>query len=225
MLKTTFAVILVVGFSSWSLRLQAQNSAGAGRSADPSIAINASAKSQGMPMKISDDVLASHGFSFGDRERPTCKISGSEGACRVEAFVSGEKTTDDAGYMCKKLDRSTYLGHCVHGKLDGLSLVIADGRAKEAREAFISYFNEGRMAYPALSSYLTGDTNFGVQEKIKNYGCVYFGKWDDSAKRCGGFIAIYGADIFTESNAQKLRDGTFDLNYYRAKFLDFMQQK
>jgi hypothetical protein len=54
---------------------------------------------------------------------------------------------------------------------------------------------------------------------------VYFGKWDKSSERCALFTEIYGKDIFTESNAQKLRDGTFDLNYYRAKFLEFMQQK
>ncbi len=154
-----------------------------------------------------------------------CKISGSEGTCRVEAFIFGETRNDKDAYTCGKLDRSTYVGHCVDGKLDGLSLVIADGKKKAVREAFLSYFSEGRIAYPALKSYLSGDSNFGVREKRSSYGCVYFGKWDESTKRCAKFIEIYGRDLFTDSNAQKLRSGTFDLDYYRTKFLEFVQRQ
>ena len=218
MLRAThLAIVVVLVLSLVSLSLQAQDTSEANRASG----VNRDA----MPVNISKDVLFSHGFSFDDRQRPMCKINGPEGACRVEAFVSSEKTTDDAAYSCSKLDRSSYVGHCVHGKLDGLSLVVADGSTKPSREAFISYFHEGRIADPALRSYLTGDTNFGVQEKRRSYGCVYFGKWDESAKRCERFTEIYGTDIFTESNAQKLRDGNFDLSYYHARFLDFLQRK
>jgi hypothetical protein len=184
-----------------------------------------SSKPEAISEKISKDVLVKHGFSFDDRERHMCKIGGPEGICRVEAFVSSEKTTDHAAWTCSKLDRASYVGHCVHGKLEGLSLVVADGSTKGVKEAFISYFLEGRMAYPALTSSLAGDMNFGVQEQRKSYGCAYFGKWDRSAERCGRFAVMYGADIFTESNAQKLRDGTFDFSHYSAKFLEFLQQK
>jgi hypothetical protein len=177
------------------------------------------------PGKITKGVLNASGFAFADQPRPMCKISGPEGPCRVEAFVFGEKTTDEARYTCSKLDRATYVGHCVKGKLDGLSLVIADGSKKLTKEAYMSYFNEGRIAYPALSSFLAGDTNFGVTEKGRSYGCVYFGKWDKSTERCALFMEIYGKDLFTESNAQKLRDGNFDLDNYRVKFLEFMQRK
>jgi hypothetical protein len=201
------------------LCLQAQD--GAERSLEAS-----SSTPEAQPVKISNDVLASRGFSFNDERRPMCKISGPEGTCHVEAFVWGETTkNDEARYTCSKLDRATYVGHCVRGKLDGLSLVIADGSKKLAKEAYISYFDEGRIAYPALTSWLGGDNNFGVHEKSKGYGCVYFGKWDKSSERCELFIKIYGNDIFSEPNAQKLRDGTFDLDYYRAKFLDFVQRK
>jgi len=176
--------------------------------------------------KISNDVLASNGFSFADQSRPMCEITGPEGPCRVEAFVAGETTqNDEARFTCKKLDRATYVGHCSKGKLDGLSLVIADGSKKLAKQAYISYMREGHIAYPALTSWLAGDGNFGVEEKGKSYGCVYFGKWDKSSERCALFIQIYGKDLFTNSNAQNLRDGTFDFNNYRAKFLEFMQRK
>jgi len=121
-----------------------------------------------------------------------CKISGPEGPCRVEAFGHNETTTDTTGYTCSKLDRATYVGHCVKGKLDGLSLVIADGNKKRTKEAYMSYFNEGRIAYPALSSFLAGDINFGATEKGRSYGCIYFGKWDKSTERCALFIEIYG---------------------------------
>ena len=175
---------------------------------------------------ISNDVLASNGFSFADQSRPMCKITGTEGTCRVEAFVAGETThNDEARFTCKKLDRATYVGHCSKGKLDGLSLVIADGSKKLAKEAYISYMREGRIAYPALTSWLAGDGNFGVEENGRSYGCVYFGKWDKSSERCALFIQIYAKDLFTNSNAQNLRDGTFDLNNYRAKFLEFMHRK
>jgi hypothetical protein len=177
------------------------------------------------PVKVSKDVLASNGFTFADHERPMCKISGPEGPCRVEAFAHGETREDEARFSCSKLNRATYVGHCVKGKLDGFSLVIADGSKKLTKEAYLSYFDEGRLAYPALTSFLVGDNNLGVTEKEKSYGCVHFGKWDISSERCSLFIQIYGKDLFTESNAQKLRDGTFDLDYYRVKFLEFMQQK
>jgi hypothetical protein len=96
---------------------------------------------------------------------------------------------------------------------------------RHSKEAFISYFLKGRIAYPALTSFLDGNTNFGVDDLKRKvgkveipkrcaYGCVYFGKWDKAADRCGRFSEMYGPDIFTESSAQKLRDGTFDLNHY-----------
>ena len=83
----------------------------------------------------------------------------------------------------------------------------------------------GHIAYPALTSFLAGDNNLGVDVKRMSSGCVYFGKWDRTSERCALFTQIYGKDFFTESNAQKLRDGTFDFDKYRAKFPEFMQQK
>jgi hypothetical protein len=212
------AIVVVLVLSLVPLSLRAQD--------DVDHPLNPSSNNpEAKPVKISKDVLVSLGFSFDDRKRPMCEISGPEGTCRVEAFVFGEKTTDEAAYTCSKLDRASYVGHCVRGKLDGLSLVIADGSTKGVKEAFISYFLEGRIAYPVLTSTLTGNMNFGVQEQRKSYGCVYFGKWDRSAERCGRFTEIYGTDIFAESNAQKLRDGTFDLNHYRAKFLESLPRE
>jgi hypothetical protein len=176
--------------------------------------------------QISRNDLATRGFSFAGEPRAMCKIGGSEGPCDVEAFVWGETAKNDvARYTCGKLDRATYVGHCVKGKLNGVSLVIADGSKKLAKEAFISYFDQGRIAYPVLTSWLTGDSNFGMEEERKGVGCIYFGKWDKSSERCGLFTEVYGKDIFTESNAQNLREGTFDLDHYRAKFLDFVQRK
>jgi hypothetical protein len=175
--------------------------------------------------KLSKDALGKRGFSFDGRKHPVCTINGSEGPCGVEAFVFGEKNDDSARYTCRKLNKSNYVGHCVNGKLDGLSLVVADGEDKLSREAYISYFDQGRIAYPALTSWLTGNANFGVRQKDSSFGCVYFGKWDMSADRCAQFIEIYGRDLFTEANAEKLKDGIFDLDYYRSKFIEFVQQK
>jgi hypothetical protein len=187
-------------------------------------------------LSISKKVLLSHGFRFDDEKWPMCRVQGPEGPCDVEAFVYSEAKNDTSAHTCTKLDRSTYVGHCVHGKLEGLSWVMADGTTKYSKEAFVSYFLGGRIVYPTLTSFLAGDTNLGVQDlKCKigtleaprcGYGCVYFGKWDKSAEqRCARFSEIYGADIFTDSNAQQLRDGTFDLDHYRAKFLEFIERK
>jgi TonB family protein len=172
---------------------------------------------------VSADALNSHGFSFDDHERPMCKIEGPEGVCRVEAFVSGEKSSDSDAHSCNKLNKATYFGHCVGGKLDGLSLVIADGSSKSNKESFLSYFSRGRMAYPAVTSYFDGSLSFGVKEIMSSYGCVYFGKWDRSEERCKALIDVYGVDLFSESNAQKLRDGAFDLDRYRTRFMAYIQ--
>jgi hypothetical protein len=176
-------------------------------------------------VRLSQKILTSNGFTFADWKLPMCQISGPEGPCGVEAFQAGEANIDETRYTCMKLDQATYLGHCVNGKLDGLSLVIADGSAKRTKEAYISYFDKGRIAYPALTSFLVGNTNFGIEEKQRSSGCVFFGKWDRSDERCALFIKIYGKDLFTESNAQGLRDGTFRFDEYRSKFYEFMQQK
>jgi len=213
--RTTFLVIVIL---QALLGLQAQNNVSSPppkeSGSDPG-AVSAG---------ISKDDLVAHGFKFDGRAPPMCEVSGSEGTCHVEAFVWGEKPpSDEAAHTCTKLDRATYVGHCMHGSLNGVSLVIADGSTKLGKEAFLSYFIDGRIAYPALTSYLIGDLNFGMHDVNYGYGCVYFGKWDQSAKRCSRFTQIYGADIFTESNANKLRDGSFDLSHYRNKFLDFIQ--
>ena len=217
MLRHSTRVILVLFLLLASLHSQAQDAA------DRSLK-TPGVKADAAP-RISNDALASTGFSFANRPRPMCEISGSEGPCHVEAFVSGEIRVDEASFTCGKLDRATYVGRCFKGKLDGLTLVIADGSKKHVKEAYLSYFKQGRMAYPALTSVLAGDLNFGVAEQGRSYGCIYFGKWDKSNERCALFIKIYGTELFTESNAQKLRDGTFDLDTYRARFLEFMQRK
>jgi hypothetical protein len=194
-----------------SLRLQAQD--------------KASSTPDATTVRLSEKVLASNGFTFADRKLAMCQISGPEGPCRVEAFQSGEANIDETRFTCSKLDKATYVGHCVSGKLEGLALVIADGSTKVTKEAYISYFDKGRIAYPALTSFLTGNANFGVTEKERSYGCVYFGRWDRSDELCARFVKIYGKDLFTESNAQGLRNGTFRFDEYRARFVEFMQQR
>jgi hypothetical protein len=176
-------------------------------------------------IKLFKGVLASDKFSFGHYSLPMCAISGPEGPCGVEAFLGDEANEDESKYTCAKFDRATYVGHCVSGRLDGLSLVNVDGTKKFSKEAFISYFHEGKIAYPALTSYVSGTTNFGAQEELQSYGCVYFGEWDRSSERCSLFIEVYGKDLFSEANARAIRDGTFDLNHYRAKFIEFVEPK
>ena len=205
----------------------AEGGAPAAQLAPGSQAPAASATAQ--PVILSKDILLSRGFGFADQPRAMCSIKGPDGPCQVEAFVFGESHQDPAAYTCSKLDRASYVGHCVGGALEGVSVVIADGSTKEAREAFVSYFSMGRMAYPALTSSFNVRfaSNFGVWEKSGSYGCVYFGKWDQSTTRasCPKFMDVYGSDIFTESNAQALRDGTFNLSHYGAKFIEYAQGK
>ena len=180
------------------------------------------------PVILSKDLLLSRGFSLDDRPRPMCSIQGPDGPCQVEAFVWQESAPDPAAYTCSKLDRATYLGHCVDGYLQGVAVVFADGTTKAYRDAYLSYFSTGRMAYPALFSLLEGSPPlFGVIEKNLGYGCVSFGRWDDSKTRgwCPKFMAIYGSDIFSEANAKALREGTFDLSHYAAKFIKYVQGK
>jgi len=186
------------------------------------------ASATAQPVILSKNILLSRGFGFDDQPRAMCSIKGPDGRCQVEAFVFGELRQDPAAYTCSKLDRASYVGHCVDGALQGISVVIADGTTKVGRQALVSYFCMGRMAYPALTSYLDGNqSNFGVREKSMSYGCVYFGKWDNASTRnsCPRFMDIYGSDIFTESNAQGLREGTFNLSHYGAKFIEYAQGK
>ncbi len=175
--------------------------------------------------RVFNDVAASGRFNFAHQSFPLCTIMGTEGPCGVEAFAHGETTEDDSRYTCGKLDKASYVGRCINGKLDGFSLVNVEGSRKSFPEAYISYFHEGRIAYPALTSSLSGTKNFGVDEERMSYGCVYFGEWDKTNERCALFTEIYGKELFTETNAQALRERNFDLNSYRAKFIQFIELK
>ncbi|PYU76583.1 MAG: hypothetical protein DMG49_01215 [Acidobacteria bacterium] len=186
-------------------------------------------ESQAQPLIFARDVLVSRGLVFDDQTRAMCPIRGPDGPCQVEAFAFGESREDKAGYTCSKLDRASYIGHCVRGTLQGVSLVIADGATKAAKEAVLSYFSEGRLAYPALTTFLDANQPrmFAAREKASSYGCVVFGKWDNSTTRgtCPRFLDMYGTDIFDESNLQRLRDGTFDVSRYAGKFAEYMEKK
>jgi hypothetical protein len=182
------------------------------------------------PHKALDEgALLSRGFAF-DARHGACWITGTGGPCAVEAFVGAESGQDGLGYTCAKLNKATYRGNCTDGRLEGLAVVIADGTGKISKEVFLSYFSRGRMAYPALTSYVSESSkrlNLGVQEIRRSYGCVYFGDWDRINERdgCRRMKEIYGDDVFSEANARALRDGAFDLDKYRIRFMAFLSRR
>jgi len=170
--------------------------------------------------------LISHGFEFDNRSAPMVSISAPDGRrCKIQAFVEMESSDDPYAYTSGKLDRATYVGDCVNGFLEGVSIVIADGTKKQAREAYIAYFLNGRIAYPALKSYIDDvELNFGVKERTFSQGCVYYERWNRTNTKvsCKKLKNIYGDDIFSEFNARALRNGSFDLTKYRRNFGRFM---
>jgi hypothetical protein len=172
---------------------------------------------------VSTSALLTHGFSFSKIPRAMCPISGPDGPCQVEAFVAGEKKDDPASYTCRKLDRATYLGHCINGNLEGLSVLLAEGSAKDTGEWVFTYFDKGRLAFPALMAFRDGEL-IGIREEQMIYGCVGFGHWDRSAtlNSCPKFIEIWGSKIFSESTLQSLKKGTFDLNRYGPSFVKYI---
>ena len=178
---------------------------------------------------LDERALLSRGFEFDPARHSVCWISGSGGPCGVEAFVSAESTRDPLSYSCAKLNKATYTGRCVDGTLEGVAVVIADGTGKLSKEAFVAYFSRGRIAWPALTSYVSESSkplDFGVQERQRSYGCVYFGSWDRSNERegCRRFRQIFGDDIFSETNARALRDNSFDLEKYRSRYIAFIER-
>jgi hypothetical protein len=169
--------------------------------------------------------LADAGFVFSEFRGAMCSVSGTDGPCLVEPFVSSETTSDRAGLTCAKLDRALYEGDCAKGALNGLAVVVADGSAKANREGYLAYFSHGRILFPALTaSIYESQPNFGVQELRMSYGCVYYGDWDESATKpgCVRFREVFGNDIFSEANARALVGGKLDLAKYRRVFLEFV---
>src|ERR1039457_5888717 len=106
-----------------------------------------------LPYTVSTSALLARGFSFDKTPRAMCPISGPDGPCQVEAFIAAEKADDPDRYTCHKLDRATYVGRCINGKLEGLSVVLAEGSAKDGAEWVLTYFDKGRVAFPALMAY------------------------------------------------------------------------
>src|ERR1017187_10883105 len=99
-------------------------------------------------------------------------------------------------------------------------------KAKDGAEWVLTYFDKGRVAFPALMAYR--DQKFiGIREELSSYGCVVFGlfgQWDRSATRdgCLKFIEIWGREIFGESTQRSLKDGTFNLNRYGPGFVKYI---
>lgn len=179
---------------------------------------------------VDERALRSRGFELDPTPHTMCFISGPGGPCRVEAFVWSERTKDPLAHTCAKLNKATYTGSCVEGALDGVALLIADGTGKLSKEAFVAYFSKGKIAYPALTSYVassSGRLNFGARERARSYGCVYFGDWDRSGERegCRQLRRAFGDDIFSEANARALREGSFDLSKYRARYMAFVSKR
>jgi hypothetical protein len=175
-----------------------------------------------LPYTVSTSALLARGFGFDKIPRKMCLISGPDGPCAVEAFIGPEKTEDPTRYTCRKLDHATYVGRCVNGKLEGLSVVLAEGSAKETGEWLLTYFDKGRVAFPALMTYRDSKL-IGIREDRRIYGCVSFGKWDHSDRgSCPKFVEIWGREIFSESTLESLKDGTFDLNRYVPSFVKYI---
>jgi hypothetical protein len=89
----------------------------------------------------------------------------------------------------------------------------------------VAVFSRGKIVYPALATFAEGEIrNLSIQDGTGIYSCVVFGKWDDSDTKfsCPKIKAAFGSDIFSESNAQALRNGTFDLSKYSDNFNRFM---
>jgi hypothetical protein len=174
---------------------------------------------------VSTSGLLARGFGFDKSPRTMCLISGPGGPCEVEAFIGPEKTEDPARYTCRKLDHATYVGRCVNGKLEGLSVVLAEGSAKDTGEWLLAYFDKGRVAFPALMTYRDSKL-IGIREDWGIYGCVSFGKWDHSDRNsCPKFVEIWGREIFSESTLESLKDGTFDLNRYGPRFVKYVSTR
>lgn len=170
-------------------------------------------------MDIPADRLSALGLAFSSVERPMCSISGPEGSCLVEAFAWGESKGDSTAYTCKKLDAATYSGHCVDGTLQGVALVRAIGSEKRFADATLAYFSRGRITFPCLVTFLDTLLLTARTERL-GYGCVSFGKWDqsDTRENCLKLKAIFGPGVMKESAAQAIRDGSFDLIPYTEHF-------
>lgn len=174
---------------------------------------------------VNDQVLELRGFELSDAQRTLCAINGTGGPCHVEAFVFGESTTDRTAYTCAKLDRATYQGRCVDGKLEGVAVVFAEGTAKLEAEAYLSYFSRGRLVYPAVTTRLNSQpVFFGVHERRRSYGCIFYGLWDQSKTRenCVRLRKVYGDDVFSQDTARALNNRSFNLEKYAENFRQYL---
>ena len=169
-------------------------------------------------------LLTAKGFHFGSAAT-LCSIRGSDGPCQVEAFVGREGVNDLSGNTCRKLDRATYIGRCSNGKLDGMALVNANGSTKSTPTTFLSYFSAGRIAYPALQAFSdAGTLTLAIDEENQIYGCVVFHRWDQSKTRdaCPRFRSIYGDELFSESSARAMLNGSIDLAHYSLRLKNYL---
>src|ERR1039457_654073 len=125
-----------------------------------------------MPYTVSTSALLARGFSFDKTPRKMCPISGPDGPCQIEAFIGGEKTEDPERYPCRKLDRATYVGRCINGKLEGLSVVLAEGSAKSGAATVASSLAslESGIA-PPLAMVVSNLSKSGAARFSENRSC------------------------------------------------------
>lgn len=144
-----------------------------------------------------------------------CTIQGSNGACKVQAFIGAEFSVDPDSRTCRKLKGATYQGACVNGVVQGLVLI---SRPSES----MYYFSDFRAGIPNELGIHYSPVLIGVSYGGRySTGCVYFGRngskiqpWDKRALKteCLRAKQKYGDEMMSDATFQSILQGRFVLS-------------
>lgn len=143
-----------------------------------------------------------------------CTIQGSNGACKVQAFIGAEFSVDPDSRTCRKLKGATYQGACVNGAIQGLVLL------KRPNESH--YFSDFHAGIPSELGIIYTPGLIGVSYGGRHStGCVYFGRsgskiqpWDRRTleTECLRAKQKYGDEMMSDATFQSILEGRFVLS-------------
>jgi hypothetical protein len=144
-----------------------------------------------------------------------CTIPGTDGNCKVNAFINGENSVDKDAKTCNKLLKSEYQGTCVNGSMQGIALI------KRAHQGGVTHYL-GKFEQGVSAELIIDYDNslIGVRDNRASSGCVYFGgrfanvePWDARAtsEKCIAAKNLLGNEFMTDETFKAIQNGTYRL--------------
>lgn len=162
-------------------------------------------------------VVLGSGVAWGQE---VCTIPGSDGNCKVSAFIGWEMRGDKYANSCKKLVKSEYQGTCTNGYLDGIALI----KTKDTEGLITHYLSKFEQGIPTKSILQYYTNSILVRRDLNEFSirphCVFLGPltgrykgfdYRKTSKDCILASEHLGEEFLSDETLKAINKGTFKL--------------